>query len=236
MSFCKIFLHLSVCNSIFNCTCIWYCFKYNEYIWLILKSFNCYYNYFFIIIVFLFIWGVSSRRHVLSWRHQTGSELVVLLGGCLAAKARGPKQLLLCCASSSSSARTMDGWERETVPNLLGTVPTALLPSFLPSFPWWLNRTCASLRRAPPCLFVVGVYWNALPELRFPAPCALFSCSCAALRCATVLCSVRLGVKVSRGNSSSRGVLLPEISRYVRVHAKSRLCTNREELLSFSVN
>lgn len=59
------------------------------------------------------MWGVSAWAAMFpSWRHQTGSELVVLHGCCLAAVlwAHGPKQLLLSTSSSSWSARTMDGW------------------------------------------------------------------------------------------------------------------------------
>lgn len=124
---------------------------------------------------------VRPSRHVLPWRHQTGSELVVLHGCCLAAvlSARGPKQLFLSSSSSSSSSRTMDGWARGHSPEPSPTSRRcfAFLPSSL-AFPWWLNRTCASLWRQPLahvccCLLV---YRNVfLPQNHlFSSPLSIF--------------------------------------------------------------
>lgn len=81
------------------------------------------------------IWGVSAWAAMFpSWRHQTGSELVVLHGCCLAAVlwAHGPKQLLLSTSSSSCSPRTMDGWVTGHRRGARPTPRRRFLPPFRP--------------------------------------------------------------------------------------------------------
>lgn len=65
--------------------------------------------------------------------------------------------------------------------------------TFLPPFVSLVTEPHLREPQARPSLPVCcWFYWNALLELRFPAPCALFSCSCCAvLYNSVLLCSAR---------------------------------------------